>query len=403
MLVSNPSSPPLSTESRILVVTSMGHLLCHTSELAFFGLITALVADPELDLTIDQASLLPVPGLVLYGIGALPTGIFTDRFGSRKALSIYFLAVMVACLAIYFAGNAREVCLGLTLLGAAISIYHPASLAMLSLGCAKRGRAMGINGVAGSLGVAIGLSLGLLVITRYSWRATYLIIAGLALLGFVCSLAMQFKLPVVEPSPKKSHSSYGEPLVLLPLLFVAMLVGGFNYRCLTTVLPAYLSGTAETNGGIVFLVVALGGLGQLVGGFLADRYRPALLYVITIMTTIPLALAIARLPLSEGTWLAGALAIFMFSQQPFENTLIAEVTPAKYRSTMYGLKFVLAFGIASIGAYVAGLTWRYAGLVRVFDIYAAGAIVMAVLAAGVAFVSRPGAASRFVAAPGGPV
>ena len=249
MLASNPSSPPGSTESRILVLTSLGHVLCHTSELAFFGLITALVADTELDLTIDQATLLPVPGLVLYGMGALPTGIFTDRFGSRKALSIYFLAVMVACLAIYFAGNARELCLGLTLLGAAISIYHPASLAMLSLGCAKRGRAMGINGVAGSLGVAIGLALGLLVITRYSWRATYLIIAGLALLGFFCSLAMQFKLTVVEPSPKKSHSSYGEPLVLLPLLFVAMLVGGFNYRCLTTVLPAYLSGTGETESG----------------------------------------------------------------------------------------------------------------------------------------------------------
>jgi hypothetical protein len=47
---------------------------------------------------------------------------------------------------------------------------------------------------------------------------------------------------------------------------------------------------------------------------------------------------------------------------------------------VYGLKFILAFGVASIGMYTAGLVWKHAGLTRVFDIYAVGATVMAVFA-----------------------
>ena len=48
------------------------------------------------------------------------------------------------------------VTVGLTLLGAGASLYHPVGLALLSHGVRLRGRAMGIHGVAGSVGVALG-------------------------------------------------------------------------------------------------------------------------------------------------------------------------------------------------------------------------------------------------------
>ena len=423
---------PSSSESRILILTSFGHTLCHVSELAFIGLIPAVVA--EFQISVDKATLLPLPGFIMYGVGALPTGLWTDRRGSRKAMTVYFFAVMMASLAVYLAPGLLGICMGLTFLGAAISIYHPASLAMLSLGCPNRGRAMGINGVAGNLGVASGPALGLLVLLWFSWRTTYLFIAVAALIGLIGSVALRIELPAIESGSKKTPTSRGGSGKALVILFLAMLTGGFNYRCLTTVLPSYLTGNAEVaqrgasagkpptparqagtatsspssegaqgrgpaaevsepsmfikSGGTVFLVFAIGGIGQLIGGYLADRFSPTLLYAATITTTIPLALAVPRLPLPGAAWVVGVMAIFVFAQQPFENSIVAEATPTKYRSTMYGLKFVLAFGLASLGAYVAGLTWRFYGLPRVFDIYAAGAVLMATLGVSYAIVSR---------------
>ena len=396
-------------ESRILWFTSLGHMLCHICELAFIGLIPTIVV--ETGISVDQVAAIAVPGFLLYGFGALPAGIWTDRRGSVEALTVYFLLVAIAGLGIYASQSLGQLKVGVTLLGLAISIYHPAGLAMLSLGCRNRGRALGINGVAGSLGVAIGPSLGIAVVgANFSWRLTYLLIALLAFVGFAAAFLLKIQVPAPKAARTPAGGHRGVGFKLLVVLFAAMLVGGFNYRCLTTALPAYLSGTGDVRmlaeqdlgsdgqaaedaaattgrlapstrgGGIVFLIFALGGIGQLAGGLLADRFRPTVLYALTIGMSVPLVVIMPRLTHSAGIWVAGVLAVFVFAQQPSENSIVAEATPPELRSTMYGLKFVLAFGLASFGAWVAGIIWQHHGLLRVFDLYGVCAAVMCTLA-----------------------
>ncbi len=405
-----------STEPRIIALTSGGHALCHISELAFPALIPSVMAEFQIDA--EQATLLGVPAIVLFGVGALPAGVWADRRGTREAMTAYFLLVAVAAWGVYISSSIYTLCMSLTLLGAAISIYHPAGLAMLSHGCSNRGRAMGINGVAGSLGVAVGPSLGIYMATEHSWRLTYAVIAMLGCVGWLTSLRFGIDVEIKDRG-KAAKSGQRGYLAILPLLFLAMLVGGFNYRTITTVLPTFLSrggeegpphagegsrsnidtvesssaegrasagqaaslrGAKPRGGAVVFFVFALGGIGQLAGGFLADRIRPAALYAVAITATIPCALLMARFSGPAGLSAAVFLAVFMFAQQPLENTMIAEATPSDWRSTVYGLKFILAFGVASIGMYTAGLVWKHAGLTRVFDVYAVGATVMAVIA-----------------------
>lgn len=402
-----------ANQRRIILLTSVGHALCHIAELAYAAVIPAVMT--EFAITADQATLLAVPGFVLFGVGAVPSGLWSDRRGPLEAMRVYFALVALACVAVFFSSSPWSLGVGLTLLGAAISVYHPTGLAMLSHGCTNRGRAMGINGVCGSLGVATGPALGILILSYFSsWRLTYAVIAVLSVIGFAFSMLVRIKLPKIAATdvpPKDSRSSGS--LGVLAILFVAMLVGGFNYRCMTTALPTFISqrtsatGTAgdrqagsadqlsaseaspvqveSKSGLLVFLIFALGGVGQLCGGLLADRFRPAVIYCITIGISIPLALLIGRAPGELGLIAAGIFTIFVFAEQPLENTMIAEATPAKWRSTVYGLKFILAFGIASIGIYVAGLVWRFYGLARVFDVYAIGAIAMVVFAAAYAF------------------
>ena len=399
-----------TNQRRIILLTSIGHALCHIAELAYAAVIPAVMA--EFAITADQAALLAVPGFVLFGVGAVPAGFWSDRRGSQVAMRAYFALVAAASLAVFFSRSPWSLGLGLTLLGAAISVYHPVGLAMLSHGCTNRGRAMGINGVCGSLGVATGPAMGIFIISYfYDWRLTYAVIAALSIVGFAFAMLVRIDLPrftarTVHSEDSRSSSSFA----VLAILFVAMLVGGFNYRCMTTALPTFIStrtaaeltaDDAQTESPnrsatheerstdvkgkgsslLVFVIFALGGIGQLTGGLLADRFRPATLYCVAIGVSIPLALLIDRAPGELGLVAAGILAVFVFAEQPLENTMIAEATPAKWRSTVYGLKFILAFGVASFGVYVAGLVWRFHGLARVFDVYAIGAVAMVLFAA----------------------
>jgi len=186
-------------------------------------------------------------------------------------------------------------------------------------------------------------------------------------------------------------------VILLTMLFSAVAIGGFNYRALMTALPSYLNGTTDVAVGteamagshkgalVVFVVLAMGGVGQMLGGFLADRFSAPKLYVSTILMSAPFAFLLSRSSSHAGAWFAAFLTIFMFAQQPLENTMIAVVTPEKWRSTVYGLKFILAFGVASSGMYVAGVIWENHGIERVFAFFAGMAISMACLAAAFAW------------------
>ncbi|MCA9266309.1 MAG: MFS transporter, partial [Planctomycetales bacterium] len=232
---------PVANEWRIVCLTSVGHALCHIVELAYLALLPAVMA--EFALTADKAALLGVPGVVLFGVGALPSGLWADRRGPQEALQGYFGLVIAFSLLVYFSSSPVSLGIGITLLGAAISIYHPVGLAMLSRGCLNRGRAMGINGVAGSLGVATGPALGLAMATGWNWRATYLVIAALSALGLVYALVVRIEVPTVDVARAATKVDKPSPrrFAVLAIMFAAMLVGGFNYRCMITVLPSYLS------------------------------------------------------------------------------------------------------------------------------------------------------------------
>ncbi len=374
-------------ERSIVVVTFIAHVLCHSSVLVVTGLLVPLRR--EFNLNEFWVTALPLSGYVLMGVGAVPAGLMADRWGARPVLGAYFALTGLACAAAASAPNAWVFAGALTLLGAAVSLYHPTGLALISHGVKRRGLALGIHGVAGSLGLA-GSSFGLVMASAGSWRAAYWIIAGVAI---ACALAFSV-LPIDDGRGKASTTRIGASafapsrrlIKLLVLLYLAMALIGFNYRALMTALPTYL--TAESSGvyagvgsaGVVLTVFLFGGLGQYLSGRFADLVNPVRLYLVLVVVSVPLALLLA---LSAGVGQAGAatamaLALVHFGTQPAENVLIAEHTPARVRSTSYGIKFLLTFGLGALGAPAVGLLWRTTGtLAWTFVVFAAGAVLVA--------------------------
>ena len=42
------------------------------------------------------------------------------------------------------------------------------------------------------------------------------------------------------------------------------------------------------------------------------------------------------------------IPFFLLGMQPLENTLVAGLTPVRMRSSAYGMKFILTFGVGAV-------------------------------------------------------
>ncbi len=374
------------SETSILGVTVVGHCLCHWSVLIVTGLLVTL--QQEFGLTEFWVTALPLLGYILMGVGAVPAGMMTDRWGSRTVLLIYFGLTGLACATASVAPSAWALTGALTLLGAAVSLYHPTGLAMISHGIRKRGQALGIHGVAGAVGLA-GSSFGLFMASHGNWRAAYAIVAVVALMAG----AGLWMLPIRDERHETPHADDAASaqavdtgvLKLLALMYLAMMLSGFNYRSLMTAMPTFLTATENGvyagtgKGGVVLAVFLVGGIGQFFGGRMADRGSAVGLYVTLVALSVPMALLLA---VSGGVGVFGmaaamCLASAHFGTQPVENLLIARHTPARLRSTSYGIKFLVTFGLGALGAPAVGFLWRQTGtLAWTYVMFAAVAVVV---------------------------
>ncbi len=381
---------PRLAEEDVVSVTAVGHALCHVGELVSAGALLALKS--EFDLSRRDSAALPAVGFVLMGLGALPAGLIADVWGPVRVLKVYFLALAAAAVAVALAPDVWALFAALTALGLALSLYHPAGTTLLSLGARARGRAMGVHGVAGNVGVAVGPTLGFAAAAAGSWRLAYAVVAvgslaGAALLFYAARRGGGDFAPGPRAAPAPGRSlTWGRHWVLV-LVFAAGVFGGFNYRCLTTALPTFLSGETAADGKLLqgglfaFLALAAGGVGQMYGGWLADRVGPGRAYLGLVCALVPSALLLGTVGGTAAALpVACVVAVCLFAQQPTENILLAEYTSAARRSLSYGTKFTLTFGIGAVGAYVTGLVWDATGeLGPVFFLIAASAVLMAAL------------------------
>lgn len=371
------SADPQLNERALVFITSLGHAICHMGELIFPAVTVAVMI--EFGLAPDLAVALGLLGYVLLGVGAIPMGAWADAWGPVRVMQVYFVLMALASVAVFFSSETWQLVVALTGLGLAASIYHPAALTMISLGVKRRGRAMGINGVAGSVGQAVGPWLGKVMAEHEHWRAAYLCLAGASVVAAGLMLIARRRLALQSPRTASVSMpvSPRPPAGWLPLclLLSVMMLGGFNYRCLATALPPCFR--AEE----IFLILFAGGCaGQFLGGWAVDRFGKNV-YPVFIALLVPLAALLAFVQGSGGAvGVAMLVTVFLFAQQPVENLLLADWSDRRNYSRSYGVKFALTFGVGASGAYFTGLVWKAAGSpAPVFYLVAGSGVVMLLL------------------------
>ena len=386
------------SEKRILLFTNAGHFLAHSLILIFPAIVSPL--SRELNLPFDQVLRISFPMYLFYGVGALPAGLLTDRINPQTSLSIFFFGIGLGCLFTSFTQTAAQLRISLSVLGVFLSIYHPAGIGLISRTMRNRGMALGINGTYGSVGIAAAPFLAGMVNYFFGWRFIY------RFMGVPPILLGLILLFTGIPDVKRDEDVSGDTgqqkrkRTLLPFLVlcISMALAGFVYRGQTLLLPTYfekkisflydlvknveltkvegiktLSATLLTS-----LVYMISIFGQIAGGRIADRAELRHSYLFFFLGALPflfLMYFLQDVPLLVSSILFILLTIGM---QPVENSLIAQLTPSKWRNTSYGIKFTLTFGISSVVIYPIGFIQNRYSLEAVFLFFSAVIAVLVV-------------------------
>ncbi|WP_345117066.1 MFS transporter [Hymenobacter algoricola] len=226
----------------------------------------------------------------------------------------------------------------------------------------RRGEAMGLLGVAGSLGMAAGPALGPYITAATSLNTLFYCSSGLALL----SLAVQGTMTETLPATQRQRFSWRllrldwtevlEPRVLGPAVVTLLCL--FPFGAILTVIPdqSQVLGLQPAEKGLFFTCFTLSSLlVRLVAGRASDRYgRVPILRISTVLLT--LSLLLLTLAHTKPVFLAAAL-LFGLASGLNSPTLYAWTIdlshPARRGRAVATMYIALEAGIG-LGALLAG-------------------------------------------------
>jgi len=359
------SDSELSPAQRIVSLgfSNAGHFITHLLMLLYPTVVLSL--GPEFGISYGALIQLSLPGFILFGAAALPAGWLGDRWSTRGMMALFFLGIGLSAIFTGLATSPLWLAVGLGLIGMFAAIYHPVGVAWL-VGIAKsRGRALGINGVFGNLGVAFAATVAAALTTWIHWRAAF-IVPGAVAVVLGCLFLFLIRSTAYRKSEKAALAgpAHATPEMwrLFWVLGISTVCSGLVFQSTSIALPKLfddrlgsLTGSVLGVGGFVTAVYAFGGLAQVVFGFLMDRLPLKPLFLGLNLLQAPLLAAAAYLfglPLLVVIWL---MVFFSMGIVPIPDMMLARHTPVRWRGTVYGARFVLALGISSLGVPLVGL------------------------------------------------
>ena len=365
--------------------SNVGHSYSHILTILYPTVVLAL--EHEWGLSYGELIALMLGGQILFGVAALPAGWLGDRWSTLGMMVVFFVGSGIAAILTGLARNTFEVAAGLALIGTFASIYHPVGMAWLVRAAVNRGKALGLNGIFGSVGLALGPMLAGALTDLVSWRAAFIvpgataIVVGAALAAAWASGAVVDTRADIKPRPEPAR---GDVMRAFFILSLTMMCSGLIGSAYMVMLPkVFAERMAFTGGGLgtlgagtlVSLVFLFAATAQYVGGRLSDRFAMRRVYLIGFVLQAPLLLVSV---LADGWSLLGLTVLMVFANYttiPAENGLLAHFTPGKWRGTAYGAKFVLALGVAALAipliAYVHDATGGFTSLYLLLGVLAA--------------------------------
>ncbi|MFE9909486.1 Cmx/CmrA family chloramphenicol efflux MFS transporter [Streptomyces clavifer] len=329
-----------------------------TSEFMLSGLLPPIADD--MGVSIPQAGLLISAFAIGMVVGAPLLAVATLRLPRRTTLialiSVFGLGQIAGALAptyeVLFVSRVVSAfaCAGFWAVGAAVAI------AMVPVNARARAMAVMIGGlsIANVLGVPLGAFLG----ESFGWRSAFWAVgaaSAVALVG-VATRIPRIPLPDEKPQLKREVAIYRDRQVWLSIVITALAAGGVF--CAFSYLAPLLTDVAGLSSGWVPWVLALFGVGAVIGTTIGGRVADAhlfgvLLSGITASTVFLVALALFASNQIAVVVLAFLLGLSAFYTAPALNARMFNV--AGVAPTLAGATTTAAFNLGNTsGPWLGG-------------------------------------------------
>lgn len=357
-----------------LVVMVVSHTLTHV----FGGIHTAIfsILRDEFSLTLKQLGLIAAIPPLCQALLAIPTGLLSDRIGSKKMLLLSFTFAAVGAILAGLARNPLMLVIAVSLVYINTTIYHPASYSyttkMFTLG--NRSKALGLHGAGGNLGHATGpLAVSLLVgVLAWQWRRVYLALAAPMIFGIIMVLFLKSEEEEEGETPVEGEATkFLTTNLVMFLVYTALrsmgrsMIASFlvlylqDIRGMEIALASFLASSTTLTG----LIAAP------TGGYMASRFGDKRWLQVSILFAYTFLALSFNLP--GNTAFIIFYVLYGFSNtlgMAPRNSLIAQLTPRKQRGLGYALLFLPGSIVGAIAPVVAGYLAEIIGFGSIFNI-----------------------------------
>ena len=370
------------------LLLNLGHALDHLFLLIFATAVSAIAQDFGVA---GWEDMMPytVGAFMMFGFASIPAGRMGDLWGRRQMMLVFFFGMGLSAIAVSLTQTPLQMGIALTVLGIFSAIYHPVGIPMLVQKAVRPGFTIGINGLAGNLGIALAaLSTGFLVAWQ-GWRVAF-IVPGLV--SIVCGFVFAWAAPHESDAPaKKKSNSVQLPKHVAWRTFAVMvatttttsvlfnITTNGNAQLLAERLDGLVNDPARL-GMLLAGVYAVASLAQLVVGSLLDRFPMKPLFFGVLLLQI-VAFGVAS-QTSGWIWYFAAIAymVMVFGAIPFTDTMVVRYIDDAMRSRVSGTRIAISFGFSSIAVYLLGPVVKVAGftqlMVALTCVAALGAIIV---------------------------
>jgi MFS family permease len=295
------------SDGAVIGLVGLAHFMSHLQQLALPPLIPLFHA--SFGVSYFALGIYATLFYAASGLGQAAAGVLVDRYGAQRLLALGLTTLSASIVAVGLV-TAYWMLLPLAVIaGLGNSVFHPADLSILSHRVSERrlGRAFAAHGVSGSLGYAAAPLAVLTLAEIANWHVALIVIGGvgLAVAGLVAGnrrlLAYTAATTRAGGARRRRYLDViGAPVVLMAFAYFAMTSfagSGMQNWAVTALATGYdFSLAAATRSLSLYLLC--GGIGMVLGGFLAERtsqHHRVAMSGIAIAALIMLAIAAAPL------------------------------------------------------------------------------------------------------------
>ena len=327
----------------------------------------------EFHLSYPQVSLVTTVFALAGGAAQLPSGWFADRFSPFLLIGIGTLGVAMGGILVGLSQTYIMLLGFLLLMGLATGGYHPAAtpLILASVKPEQRGKALGLHLIGGNSSFFLAPLAAAPILAIWGWRASFLCLAvPTAAFGLIFYLYITRRTGRLHVEAARSRIATDKPPQpgykrrLIAYLTQMVLAGGAGMTVmafLTLYMVDKLGASDAWAAATMSIVFFPGFFAPFIGGYFSDRIGATKMIIATSLVSGLIIFGINSVGLGFGFYvMLFIMGTNMAIRMPVTEVFIMSQTPAKHRSTIYGVYyFTMQYTGAIFAPIMGGLIQRY--------------------------------------------